>query len=144
MEGVVRIRLKLPSLFTGLRCLSFMGQNVAVVLLALILSTVCWSQNSRQSVPPECAETVRVNGSFPNGPFKRLRGESYKRAPTVKYLIHLDGTVSDATIIRSSGLSDMDKKFVDAIAQWKYTPCPDGCGVIESQMTPTIHWGGSQ
>jgi len=122
-----------------------MGQNVAVVLLTLILATVCWSQNSpKKSVPPECAKTVRVNGSFPNGPFKKLRGESYKRAPTVKYLIQEDGTVSDAIIIRSSGLSDMDKKFVDAIAQWKYKPRPDGCGAIESQMTPTIHWDGSQ
>lgn len=121
-----------------------MGQNVGVVLLTLILATVCWSQNSpKKSVPLECAKTVRVNGSFPKGPFKKLRGESYKREPTVKYLIQEDGTVSDATIIHTSGLSDMDKKFLDSIAQWKYKPRPDGCGVIESQLTPTIHWGGS-
>jgi TonB family protein len=94
----------------------------------------------------ECAARVRKDGScqqFVPQRAVQLRGESYKRAPTVKYLIQEDGTVSDATIIRSSGLSDMDKKFVDAIAQWKYKPRPDGCGVIESQMTPTIHWDGS-
>ena len=86
---------------------------------------------------------MRVHGSFPKGPFKALPDESYKRSPTVKYLIQEDGTVSNATITRSSGVADMDKKILDAIAKWKYKPRPSGCGVIETEMTVTVHWGES-
>jgi TonB family protein len=95
-------------------------------------------------VTPECTKTIRVQGSFPNGPFKTLPNESYKRPPTLRYLIQEDGTVSDATITRGSGVADMDKKILDAIARWKYKPRPAGCGVIENETTAIIHWGGSQ
>src|SRR5260221_5141924 len=63
---------------------------------------------------------VRVHGKFPNGPFKTFPNEPYKRSPSVKYLIQEDGTVSDAAITHSSGVADMDKKILDAIARWKY------------------------
>jgi len=86
---------------------------------------------------------VRVHGKFPNGPFKTFPNEPYKRSPSVKYLIQEDGTVSDAAITHSSGVADMDKKILDAIARWKYKPRPVGCGVIETEMTVTIHWGES-
>src|SRR5206468_5983198 len=43
------------------------------------------------------------------GPFKARLGESYNRTLTIKYSIQEDGTVSDATVIHSSGLADMDK-----------------------------------
>jgi TonB family protein len=121
-----------------------MKLNIRVVLLTLGLVTSCWSQDSqKKSLPPECTKTIRVHGSFPNGPFKTLPDESYKRSPTVKYLIQEAGTVSNATITRSSGVADMDKKILDAIAKWKYKPRPSGCGVIETEMTVTIHWGES-
>ncbi len=51
--------------------------------------------------------------------------------------------MSDAAITHSSGVADMDKKILDAIARWKYKPRPVGCGVIETEMTVTIHWGES-
>ncbi len=97
--------------------------------------------NLNQLVTPECTKTIRVQGSFPNGPFKTLPNEAYKRSPTLKYLIQEDGTVSDAAITRGSGVADMDKKILDAIAQWKYKPRPAGCGVIETETTVAIHWG---
>jgi TonB family protein len=97
--------------------------------------------NLRPMVTPECTKTIRVKGSFPNGPFKTLPGESYKGSPGLKYIIQEDGTVSDATITRSSGVSDIDKEILDAIAQWKYKSRPAGCGVIETETTVTIHWG---
>lgn len=112
-----------------------MKPNIAVVLLAVGLASFCRSQDSqKKSVPPECTKTIRAHGSFPNGPFKTLPSEAYKRSPTVKYLIQEDGTVSNATITRSSGVADMDQKIIDAIARWKYNPRPAGCGVIESEM----------
>ena len=113
-----------------------MRPNIAFVLLTLGLVTTCWSQDSqKKSLPPECTKTIRVHGSFPKGPFKILPDESYKRSSAVKYLVQEDGTVSNATITRSSGVADMDKKILDAIARWKYKPRPAGCGVTETQMT---------
>jgi len=121
-----------------------MKANIRVALLTLGLVASCWSQDSqKKSLPPECTKTIRIHGSFPNGPFKTLPDESYKRSPTVKYLIQEVGTVSKATITRRSGVADMDKKILDAIAKWKYKPRPSGCGVIETEMTVTIHWGES-
>jgi len=112
---------------------------VAAVLLTLGLATACWGQDTqKKSVLPACTKTIRVRSFFPKGPFKTLPNESYKQGPIVKYLIQEDGTVSDVTITRSSGLSDMDKKIIDAIARWKYKPRPAGCGVIETEMSVTI------
>ena len=117
-----------------------MKSHIAVVLLTLGLVTNCWGQESqKKSLPPECTKTIRVHGSFPKGPFKTVPNESYKQSPTVKYLIQEDGTVSNATITRSSGMADMDKKILDAITKWKYKPRPSGCGVIETEMTAIIH-----
>jgi len=121
-----------------------MKPNIGVVVLTLGLVTTCRSQDSqKKSLQPECTKTIRVHGPFPKGPFKTHLDESYKRSPTVKYLIQEDGTVSNGTITRSSGVADMDKRILDAIAQWKYKPRPSGCGVIETEMTVTIHWGES-
>ena len=116
-----------------------MKPNIGVVLLTLALVATCWSHDSqKKSLPPECTKTIRVHGSFPKGPFKTLPGEFYKRSPTVKYLIQEDGTVSDATVTHSSGLADMDKKILAAIAHWKYKARPSGCGVIETEMSVTF------
>jgi TonB family protein len=117
-----------------------MKPNTGIVLLTLVLVTTCWGQDSqKKSLPPECTKIIRTHGAFPKGPFKTFPNESYKQAPTVKYQIQEDGTVSDATITRSSGIADMDKKILDAIAKGRYKPRPSGCGVIETEMTVTIH-----
>ena len=111
-----------------------------MVVLSLSLVTTCCSQDSpKKSLPPECAKAIPIHDSFPKGPFKTLPGESYKRSPTVKFLIQEDGTVSDTTIVRGSGVAEIDKKILDAIAKWKYRPRPSGCGVIENEVTLTIH-----
>jgi len=96
-----------------------------------------------QAVPPECAKVARVQDSSPKGPFKTLPTESYKRSPSVKFLIQQDGSVSDSSITRSSGVADLDRKVLESVSQWKYKPRPTGCGVIENQMTVIIHWGES-
>jgi TonB family protein len=81
---------------------------------------------------------IRVHGSVPKGPFKFLPRESYKGSPLIEYQIQEDGTVSDAIIARTSGVADIDKKVLDAVARWKYKPRPVGCGVIETKMSLTI------
>jgi TonB family protein len=122
-----------------------MKVNVAVVLLTLGLGSACWAQDAdKKSVPAECTKTIRVHGSFPKGPFKFLPKESYKRSPLIKFQIQEDGTVSDIAITRSSGVADIDKKVLDAVARWKYKPRPVGCGVIDTEMSVIIDWASSQ
>jgi TonB family protein len=112
----------------------------AGVVLSFLLAS---GANTPQSMPPECTKVTRVRGSFPKGPFKTLPTESFKNAPSVKFLIQEDGLVSDVSITRSSGVADMDKKVLESVSQWRYKARPNGCGVIESQMTVVIHWGES-
>jgi TonB family protein len=81
-----------------------------------------------------------VFGSFPKGPFKLLPNESYKRSPIVKYQIQEDGTVAHVVLSRSSGVADIDKKVVGAIADWKYKPRPAGCGTVDTDISVTIDW----
>jgi TonB family protein len=109
------------------------------LLLSLLLPTGAEAQE--KALPPECTKVNRVHGSFPKGPFKTLPTESFKGSPTVKFLIREDGSVSDVSIARSSGVADIDKKVLESVSQWKYKARPSGCGVIENQMTVIIHWG---
>jgi len=119
-----------------------MKRSLAVLTLTIGLAPGSWGQDSQKTtLPPECAKTTRVHGSFPKGPFKVLPNESYKRGPVVKYLIQEDGSVSNVTLVRSSGVADIDKQTLRAVGQWKYNSRPAGCGVIETEMTATVHWG---
>ena len=119
-------------------------KRIPVVLLMLGLGATCWGQQAqRKDVPSECTKLIRVNGSFPKGPFKFLPKESYKGSPIIKYQIQEGGGVTDAAINRSSGVADIDKKVLDAVTHWKYKARPVGCGVIETEMSVTIDWGNA-
>jgi TonB family protein len=118
-----------------------MKPRIPAVLLTLGLGTACWGQQAQEKdVPSECTKVIRVNGSFPKGPFTFLPKESYKGSPLIKYQIQEDGSVSDAKIARGSGVVDIDKKVLDAVAHWKYKPRAVGCGTIEIEMSVTIDW----
>jgi len=54
---------------------------------------------------------------FPRGRSSSFPKESYKGSPLIKYQIQEDGTVSSASITRSSGMADIDKKVLDAVAR---------------------------
>ena len=58
----------------------------------------------------------------------------------VKYQIEEDGKVTNAMLIRSSGVASIDKAVVDAMGRLKYQPRPKGCGQIETEMSVTIDW----
>jgi TonB family protein len=113
------------------------------IYAAVFLLLPVGAGTQQKAVPPECTKVTRINGSFPKGPFKTLPTESYKSSPSVKFLIQEDGSVSNASITRSSGVTDIDKKVLESVSQWKYKVRPSGCGVIENQMTVVIHWGES-
>jgi len=123
-----------------------MSRMIAVVLLTIGLAIGLLGQDvQKKVVPPECRkQPVRIDGPNPKGPFKILPKESYKRSPTIRYEIHEDGSVSNVTVIHSSGVIDIDRKWVDAIGGWKYKPRPLKCGVIETEMTVTIDWAYSR
>jgi TonB family protein len=117
----------------------------ALVILTILMESACWGQETqKKSVPPECAKTIRLRGSFPKGPFKFLPKESYKRSPLIKYQIQEDGTASDALVSRSSGVADVDRKVLEAIEHWKYKPRPAGCGAIETERSVIIDYGDSR
>jgi len=116
-----------------------MKPTIAVVLLTMGPWNACWSQGTqKKNVPSECAKLIRLYNTFPNKPFKFLPKETYKGGPLIKYQVQEDGTVSDATLARSSGVADIDKKVLDAVARWKFKPRPVGCGVIDTEMFATI------
>ena len=116
-----------------------MKLRIAVVLLTVGMWSACWGQDpQKKKVPPACTKMIRLHGTFPIGPFKFLPKESYKDSPLIKYQVQEDGTVSDVILTRSSGVADIDKKVLDAVARWKYKPRPVGCGVIETKMSVTI------
>ena len=120
-----------------------MKLKIAFVLFTLALGTACWGQGAlKKSVPPECTKLTRVHGSFPkwNGTVKFLPKESYKQSPIIKYQVQEDGTVSNVTLTRGSGVADIDKRLRDAVAHWEFKPRPVGCGTIETEMVWTIDW----
>lgn len=114
---------------------------LAIVLALSLLFAVPYGgqADATRELPPRCTVTQKRRGEIPTGPFRHSRGESYKRAPVVKFDIEEDGTVSNIKLMRSSGLKDLDQKLVQAIRHWEYDQRP-GCGVTESEITATIDW----
>ena len=113
-----------------------MKPKFEIMSLTFALGSACWGQDAKkQSLPLNCTELVRVHGSFPRGPFKWQPKETYKRSPVIKYLIQEDGTVSEAIITWGSGVADIDKKVLAAVARWRYKPRLAGCGPIETEMS---------
>jgi TonB family protein len=122
-----------------------MKPQISVVLLTIILGCACWGQEAqKKSVPPESAKAIRVRGPIPNGPFEFLPKESYKGSPLIKFQIQEEGKVSGALISRSSGVADIDKKVLDAVARWRYKPRPAGCGAIDTEVSVTIDFAESR
>ena|ERR1700689_2992661 len=111
-----------------------------VVLLVVCAAIACSAEIAQdKKVPAECAAAHREQGPIPNKPFKFRPGESYKQAPVVKFQISEDGAVLQAKIVRSSGVSDIDTKVLEAVTKWKYKPRP-GCGVLNSETSVLIRW----
>lgn len=114
-----------------------------IIYAAVLLLPLAGTEAQQKAKPPECTKVTRVHGSFPKGPFKALPTESYRNAPSAKFLIQEDGSVSDVRITRSSGVADIDKKVLESVSQWKYKARPSGCGVIENEGTVLIDWDDS-
>ena len=117
-----------------------MRLRTGLVILALGVSLpVSLAQTPENQLSASCATMLRVRGRFPNGPFKFLPNEKYRGGPLVRFDVGEDGLVANVRIARSSGIADIDKKTVNAVAAWRYKPRP-GCPVIEIEMGVTIDW----
>jgi TonB family protein len=68
-------------------------------------------------------------------------GERY-RAPSVRYKINENGTVTNVKVLRYSGVKDIDQRLASSISNLKYAPRP-GCPTIVTEMTLTIDWTNS-
>lgn len=107
--------------------------------LLFLLAVPCRGQTAgAQKVSPECKNRSLKKKLLGSPQFKFLPGESYKAAPTVKFQINEDGSVSNVTLTRSSGVKGIDKWVIKEVSGWKYTPVL-GC-IIETNMTLVIDW----
>jgi TonB family protein len=105
-----------------------------LVGLPLILTPFCWARAQDQRVDPKCA-TVPVRKIRPELP-KDLKG--FKRGPSIRYVIEVDGTVSNVSLVKSSGSKALDDAMLDAVKKASYRPLKTGCGPVETTMTFTI------
>jgi TonB family protein len=94
--------------------------------------------NQPAVVPSACRASQLVKGGVPTKSFERAAGESYKHAPIVSFTIKEDGSIANVRLVRSSGIRDLDRQVLKAVARWKYKPNP-GC-TIETKMSLTIDW----
>jgi TonB family protein len=108
-----------------------MALRVLVLLVLSSLKGVVWAQDApNKGLSPECTKTIRVRTPSPLDPFKFGQDGKYRGAPIIKYQIQEDGSVADVALTRSSGIGEIDRKYLGAIAKWKFKPRSAGCGAI--------------
>ena len=110
---------------------------ITAALLSLLLPT--GAETQQNTVQSGCSLN-RVQGSYPKVKTLTTESYTYRRSPIVRFLIQEDGSVTEARIVRSSGVADVDQEVLESVSRWKYKPRSTGCGVIEIQMTVVIHW----
>jgi TonB family protein len=115
----------------------------AVAFLALLALTF---DSVAQDKPPEGVFAKRcepkrltTKPASAAKPDKLESIQSYKRAPTVKFQISAEGSVSDLKLTSGSGSSVIDRYALHRIAQWKFNSRP-GCPIVESKTTIQIEW----
>lgn len=96
--------------------------------------------NPKSDYPPECVPRILKRGRLTR-PFKFLSNEKCRGSPVLQFEIHEDGTVSNAKLTRSSGVADIDRQSLNSVVHTRFAPRKQGCGVVDSEMTLTIHWG---
>jgi TonB family protein len=109
-----------------------------IFLFTLALAPMICSQDKpKTTLPPECTKTIWARTTLPKS-LKIPHSRAYKGPPTLKFQIQEDGSITNVSIMRSSGVPDFDQQILQAFANWKYKPRPAGCGIIENTMALTI------
>jgi hypothetical protein len=112
---------------------------LAFATLCLCLHASSAQDKPQSAFPKRCNPKLLPKAARPEQPQEIEAIQSYKRAPTEKFQINSDGSISDLTLARSSGSRGIDRYVLKTIAQRKYNPRP-GCPVVESKEPVLIHW----
>ncbi len=81
-----------------------------------------------------CCSLNPAGTKYPSGQ-KAARGDV-----TLRILVRLEGLVTDARIIRSSGNSQLDNAALISAGYWNYLPAIKGGTAIDSWKTVTVHF----
>jgi TonB family protein len=66
-------------------------------------------------------------------------GERYRRSPVVAFEVGEDGTINNLKIVRTSGVSRIDKAVLSDVSNWSFKP-RQHCGVVDVTVDVTIDW----
>lgn len=88
--------------------------------------------------PPETSADY-ANNQLPQYPvFSRRMGEEGKLQ--VHVCVKVDGTVSSATVTKSSGSERLDRATTDALLQWRFKPAKRGSEPVPGCVTVPWAW----
>ena len=123
------------------------GVSQAGILAAMLVMVLVWPlAAARPALPPQEQQPVRVgSGIQPPMKIKDVRpvyppaamAEGRQGIAIVEAVIGTDGTVTDATIIRSIG-DDLDRAALDAVYQWVFRPTTLNGQPVPVIMTVTV------
>ena len=91
-------------------------------------------QNKPEQTQCKAIPLLKINPKWP----KRVEMSKKKSGPTVKFTIEKDGSVSQVSLIKSSGLKAIDAAALDAVKKSSYHSLGAGCDQIESKVNFTI------
>ncbi|MCR4375390.1 MAG: energy transducer TonB, partial [Acidobacteria bacterium] len=125
------------------------GVSQAGILAAMLVMVLVWPlAAARPALPPQEQQPVRVgSGIQPPMKVKDVRpayppaamAEGRQGIAIIEAVIGTDGTVRDATIIRSIG-DDLDRAALDAVYQWVFRPTTLNGQPVPVIMTVTVNF----
>ena len=110
------------------------GRLVLWLGLSLALLHTSGARAQNQPTKSKCV-AIPVRKFKPELP-KDLKG--FKSGPTVRYAIEMDGSVSDVSLLKSSGSKAVDNAMLDAVKKTSYRPLTPGCSRVETTVTLSI------
>jgi len=120
-----------------------MRASIAITAILFFSGTTLAQQPTKYQIEHAtgpCKQVLLNKDKDLVGPFHLRAGETYRHSPAISYSIQVDGTVTDAKLIQSSGIKRLDEVVLSNVANWKYKPRASRCGIIDSQMSLTIDW----
>ena len=112
---------------------NFWFQPLILALTLALIAVPCVKPQSQQNESKCVAVPAhKIKYELP----KDLKGS--KSAPTIGYVIEMDGSVTNVKVLKSSGSKAVDEVVLNAVKKSSYRPLKLGCGPIDSKATITI------
>jgi TonB family protein len=98
--------------------------------LSLLVIPPCVAQQQNQPANPKCAPVSirKIESELP----KDLKG--FRSGPSIRYIIEMDGSVSNVSLVKGSGSKAVDDALLDAVKKASYRPLKTGCGPVETTI----------